>query len=594
MRRFSAISFAKLRTGLVAIPVAAALAFAAVGGRARAATWQALDADLAGGIHISGYSLAGGQQGPASQLQIVAGQPVQLLLRATPGSSRRLDVELTDAAATDWADWQLNVAAGTTAVTLALPAALPPGLYTLRLGSVTPGGTPDFALRQEHLVRLLPVDGTLLIGPVVVAAHGLAALASAPPPALLSPLAVWSDQATLGDVRLPPAVRAGTAFTPVWTWQAPALPTAARLTETVHLDDASGHVLAAADSEPAGGLFPTPFWRPDQRVLDHPLLRLPADMPPGVYAVRVGLRNGTTTSPVEDTAGRVLGDEATVGKITVFPPAQPAPWDGKGVDVGPLQVELAQSLAPAVPGRDLTISLRWHRETADVGGSLATVALERDGQILASTPIIVGGVDDPAVGWRAGETEMQLVDLPIPGDAAAGPASLVLSTNGNGSVSTVSTTLATVAIAGRTHVYTAQPTTPVDSIFTNGIRLLGYDLRADGTLSQPGTVNARTSLDVTLYWKAAGPTADPLKATVQLLSADGHLLAQADSEPGNGAAPTTGWVAGEIVRSDHHLVLAGLSPGTGHLIVALYDPQTNQRVPTVDGDTVTLSAVTVP
>ena len=189
---------------------------------------------------------------------------------------------------------------------------------------------------------------------------------------------------------------------------------------------------------------------------------------------------------------------------------------------------------------------------------------------------------------------MQLVDLPIPGDAAAGPASLVLSTNGNGSVSTVNTTLATVAIAGRTHVYTAQPTTPVDSIFTNGIRLLGYDLRADGTLSQPGTVNARTSLDVTLYWKAAGPTADPLKATVQLLSADGHLLAQADSEPGNGAAPTTGWVAGEIVRSDHHLVLAGLSPGTGHLIVALYDPQTNQRVPTVDGDTVTLSAVTVP
>lgn len=585
---FAGIGFTKLRTGLVALPVAAALAFAAVGGSARATTWQSLDVDLADGVHITGYSLAGGEQGPAAQLQIVAGQPVRLLLRATPGSSRRLDVELTDAATTDWADWQLNVAAGTTAVTLALPAALPPGLYALRLGSVTPGGTPDFGLRQEHLVRLLPVDGTLLIGPVIVAEPG------SPPPALLSPLAVWPGQATLGDVRLPPTVRAGTAFTPVWTWQAPATPTAARLTETVHLDDASGHVLAAADSEPAGGLFPTPFWRPNQTVLDHPLLRLPADMPPGLYSVRVGLRNGTTTGPAENTAGRVLGDEATVGQVTILPPTQPAPWDGKGVAIGPLQVEIARPLAPAVPGRDLTISLRWHRGAADVGASGATVALERDGRVLATTPIIVGGVDDPAVGWRASETEMQLVDLPIPGDAAAGPASLVLSMHGDSPASTVSTALATVAVAGRTHVFTAQPATPDVVAFADGIRLLGYDLRADGTLSQPGTVSARTTLDVSLYWEAAGPTADPLKATVQLLSADGHLLAQADSEPDNGAAPTTGWVAGEIVRSDHHLALTGLPPGTGHLIVALYDPQTNQRIPAAGGDSVTLTAVTVP
>jgi hypothetical protein len=85
-----------------------------------------------------------------------------------------------------------------------------------------------------------------------------------------------------------------------------------------------------------------------------------------------------------------------------------------------------------------------------------------------------------------------------------------------------------------------------------------------------------------------------LKATVQLLAADGHLLAQADSEPGNGAAPTTGWVAGEIVRSDHHLTLTGLPPGAGRLIVALYDPQPNQRIPTAGGDTVTLTAVTIP
>jgi hypothetical protein len=85
-----------------------------------------------------------------------------------------------------------------------------------------------------------------------------------------------------------------------------------------------------------------------------------------------------------------------------------------------------------------------------------------------------------------------------------------------------------------------------------------------------------------------------LKVTVQLLSSANQLLAQADTEPDNGAAPTTGWLAGEIVTSTHHLALTGVPAGVDHLIVALYNPQTNQRIPVSGSDAATLATVTVP
>ena len=576
------------RPALIVVPVAAALLVAALGGRTITAGWQALDANLAGGIHLAGYALKAGTAGPAPEVTATAGHTVQLQLRGTSSSGRQMAVQLTDAAATDWADWQAGLGAGTTTVPLALPATLPPGLYSLRLGSVAAGGPAEFALQDAQLVRLLPVDGTLLVGPLVVTAPAGAAAA------LPEPLAIWPGQAALGNVRLPATIRAGETLAPAWTWHAPVYPAAVRLTETVHLVDAAGHVLAAADTEPAAGYYPTPFWQPNELVRDHLLLRLPADIPPGPYALRVGLRQGGAAIPAQDAAGDVVGDDIAVGQVTVLPPSQPAAWDGEGIAVGPLQVELAQPLGKTIPGRTLTVTLRWHRGTAPPQVSAVTLLLRRGGQSLGSVAAGIGGPAYPAASWRAGETEIQAFDLPVVGNAPAGPADLAVAVYSDGMANPPFTTLATVNVAGRPHVYTAQPATPTAVTFANGIQMLGYDLKANGILLRQPAVTARRTLDVTLYWKAAGPTAQPLKVTLQLLSSANHLLAQADTEPGNGAAPTTGWLPGEIVTSEHHLVLAGLPPGVDHLIVALYDPQTNQRIQTGGADAATLTTVTLP
>jgi hypothetical protein len=573
---------------VIVVLVITGLAFGALGGRTVTGDWQALDANLAGGVHIAGYALRAGAAVPAPQISATAGDTVQLQLRGNSNSGRQLAVQLTDAASTDWADWQARLGAGTTTVPLTLPAALPPGLYSLRLGSVAAGETPEYALQEAQLVRLLPVDGTLLIGPVVVTAAGGA------PAALAAPPAIWPGQAALGDVRLPATIRAGESLATTWSWQAPARPSGARLTETIHLIDAAGHVLAAADTEPAAGYYPTPFWQPNEVVRDHPLLRLPADTPPGLYTLRVGLRQGPSAIPAQDAAGEVVGDDIAAGQVTVLPPSQPATWDGKGITVGPLQVELAQSPGEAIPGRNLTVTLRWRLGAAPPHVTAGAVVLRRGGQSLGSVAAVIGGSAYPATRWRAGETEMQVFDLPVAGNAPAGPADLAVAVYSDGTANPPFTTLATVNVVGRSHVYTAQPATTTTITFADGIQVVGYDLQADGAIRPAGAVTARRTLDVTLYWKAAGPTAQPLKVTVQLLSSANHLLAQADTEPGNGAAPTTGWLPGEIVTSRHHLVLAGLPAGAGHLIVALYNPQTNQRVLTGGKDAATLTAVTLP
>ncbi len=580
-------AFQRARNAVVILPVTAALLFAALGGRSVSTGWQALDVDLAGEIHLAGYALSDGSHGPAPEATVQPGQTVQLQVQGRSGSGRQLAVQLTDAAATDWADWQATIESGITTVRLPLPAALPPGLYELRLGAVATDGSTAFALQDVRLVRLLPVDGTLLLGPLVIPAPVSAAAVVG------SPVARWPGQATLGDVSMPTMVRAGASFGPAWTWQAPTQPAGTRLTETVHLVDAAGHVLAAADTEPAGGYFPTPFWLPNELVRDHPLVRLAADMPPGQYTVRVGLRDGTGAVPAQDAAGRVVGDEATVGQVEVLPPAQTTGWDGRGITVGSLEVELTQSPGPATPGHNLTVSLRWHRTTSATPATTVTLKLSRDGQTFGSVTAPIGGATYPAARWRTGETESQIVDLPVSSSTPSGPADLGIAVSTNGSPVPALASLGTVTVDGRPHVYTAHPTTPTAFTFTNGIQLIGYDLRADGALWRQGAASAGSTLDVTLDWKGAGPTAQPLKVTVQLLSSDNHLLAQADTEPGNGAAPTTSWLAGEIVTSEHHLMLTGLPAGADHLIVALYDPKTNQRIQAAGADAVTLSAVTV-
>jgi len=115
--------------------------------------------------------------------------------------------------------------------------------------------------------------------------------------------------------------------------------------------------------------------------------------------------------------------------------------------------------------------------------------------------------------------------------------------------------------------------------FEQNISLIGYDI--DRQQAAPGeTVN------LTLFWQSAAPPNDNYKIFVHLTGPDDSRIAQHDSDPQNGAAPTASWSPGETIRDEHPLAIApDAIPGVYHLVVGLYHPQTGQRLRLIENNT---------
>jgi hypothetical protein len=105
----------------------------------------------------------------------------------------------------------------------------------------------------------------------------------------------------------------------------------------------------------------------------------------------------------------------------------------------------------------------------------------------------------------------------------------------------------------------------------DSISLLGYDLSS--RTARPGQ-----DLAVTLYWRAEADGEDWFKVFTHLVGARGTLLAQHDSIPDSGAAPTSEWISGEVIVDHHSLSLPIDTPGGEITVyVGMYSPDTGER-----------------
>jgi 4-amino-4-deoxy-L-arabinose transferase-like glycosyltransferase len=133
--------------------------------------------------------------------------------------------------------------------------------------------------------------------------------------------------------------------------------------------------------------------------------------------------------------------------------------------------------------------------------------------------------------------------------------------------------LATYAVASLPD----ESATVLDAPLGESIQLNGYAVAGDSFA--PGDV-----LPVLLLWEAETPIPERYKVTVQVLDAAGQLVAQHDSEPSGGFAPTDGWVPGQVVVDRHGVLLpTDLAPGHYSLVVALYNTVGGERLPTATG-----------
>jgi len=139
----------------------------------------------------------------------------------------------------------------------------------------------------------------------------------------------------------------------------------------------------------------------------------------------------------------------------------------------------------------------------------------------------------------------------------------------------------------------AEAPNPVNFNFGNRIALIGYDM--DRRTASPGD-----TIHLTLYWQALAKMEEDYVVFVHLLWGKDQIWARVDSQPLDGAAPTSTWQLGQIVEDRYELTTKpDTPPGAYEIEVGLYLPQAGERLGILGsegrllGDRVLLSKVRV-
>jgi 4-amino-4-deoxy-L-arabinose transferase-like glycosyltransferase len=131
-------------------------------------------------------------------------------------------------------------------------------------------------------------DG-LLIDPLLVGERAALSAETAPEIEPTQPLNIpFAEGITLLGADLPETAVAGTTIPITLYWQTAATP-AQDYTIFMQLLDSNREWVAGADAPPVNNFYATTLWQPDEIIDDTHLLTIPADLPPGVYPLLVGL-----------------------------------------------------------------------------------------------------------------------------------------------------------------------------------------------------------------------------------------------------------------------------------------------------------------
>jgi hypothetical protein len=101
-------------------------------------------------------------------------------------------------------------------------------------------------------------------------------------------------------------------------------------------------------------------------------------------------------------------------------------------------------------------------------------------------------------------------------------------------------------------------------------------------VSYTRTVGSGDTLRVGLTWHLAEQVDRRWFVFIHLVDDVEEIVAKRDAEPLDGAHPTNTWVAGDWYRDTHALSLDGVSAGTYHLRVGMWDPETGERLGVYD------------
>jgi hypothetical protein len=197
----------------------------------------------------------------------------------------------------------------------------------------------------------------------------------------------------------------------------------------------------------------------------------------------------------------------------------------------------------------------------------------------------------PTSAWGGGEMVRDTFTLTVPSDAPPGLYDVQvgwydpqiqerLPTPGGGSVRVA---VLPVEWSGTS----SQAMMPVQALFGGTILLEGVHWQV-----------ASEGLQVTLRWSGIDYLGEDYTVFVHLVApheAD-RIISQGDGPPLGGRWPTSLWLPGMALDDAHHVPLgADLPPGPHDLLVGLYHPETDRRLPLLDGsDAVRIQGLDLP
>jgi 4-amino-4-deoxy-L-arabinose transferase-like glycosyltransferase len=384
--------------------------------------------------------------------------------------------------------------------------------------------------------------------------------------------------------------RAGDSLWTKITW-AVAEPTQEDYGTQLALTDAHGYVIVRTDQMLLDDNFfqATSHWQPGELSSVYYHLPIPHETPPGVYQLGVVAYDaeGERLAPARGAQGDLT---LPLAEIEVVPSpllkAAQHPNAEHAIDVPVTSslhlvgVEVSATLAR--PGDKLRVTLTWQaRSTLDEDFDLS-LGLIRRGNVYAVTPPrpLVSRAYPTSV-WRPGETLRVNYPFLLPAELETDEYVLglrLLSLPEQRVVSELA--LQTLRVEARTHHFTVPPMErQAEVLFGDRVRLLGYDRAVVST--------ANREILVRLYWQPLAAIEESYTVFLHLVNDSNVIIAQTDTIPGGGNAPTTGWIAGEVIADELRVALpTNLSDGSYRLVLGMYESRSGTRLP-VQGPSVT-------
>jgi hypothetical protein len=363
-------------------------------------------------------------------------------------------------------------------------------------------------------------------------------------------------------------------------------------TISARLANARGDVIwLQSDHPPASGTRPTSTWQAGEIIRDHHALALAPGTPPGEYLAQIVVYDSQTGN-----AANVLAPEnrraqtVMLGNVTVRAseqanvPAIPNAFDFQWNEIA--LVGFARGADAIAPGDALSLTLYWRARAKPARDYIATIQLV-DSSDVAHASLQHRPTSDafPTSRWNAGETWLDKIILNVDAEAPNGAAIIRVA------IENRAVELARVQINARAHRFDLpSPQFPKSFTLGSAITLLGFDLDADA-------IKSRATIPLILYWQARDKMTQRYTVFTHLLDARGNLVAQRDSEPAAGNAPTTSWLKNEIIADRIEIELpATLAPGEYTLIVGMYHAPTGARLiaPETNSDHIVVSKIRIP